>query len=73
MKEQTMWWKFTMVYNPGKTQNAADALSQSKPLHPLYVAMAEEDSDERDMMEVGSETIGVAMLAANVQDGAEMV
>ena len=35
--------------------------------------MAEEDSDERDMMEVGLETIGVAMLAANVQDGAEMV
>jgi hypothetical protein len=37
LKEKTNWWKFNVVYNPGKTQNAADAISRCKPLHNMYM------------------------------------
>ena len=36
IKEKTMCGKFDMLYNPGKMQNAADAISRCKPLHMLY-------------------------------------
>ena len=29
IKEKIMSWKFNMIYNPGKMQNAADAISRS--------------------------------------------
>ena len=40
---------FEMIYNPGKLQSAADALSRCRPLHMLYVSVDQEriaDSDK---------------------------
>ena len=44
-----MCWRFEMIYNPGKLQSAADALSRCRPLHMLYVSVDQEriaDSDK---------------------------
>jgi hypothetical protein len=38
LKEKTNRWKFTTVYNPGESQQAADAISRCKPLHNMYVS-----------------------------------
>ena len=38
IKEKLMPWRFNMVYNPGKNQNVADAISRCKPLHMMYVS-----------------------------------
>ena len=37
IKEKLMPWRFNIVYNPGKTQNAADPISRCKPLHMMCV------------------------------------
>jgi hypothetical protein len=37
IKEKLLCWRFNMIYNPGKTQNAADAISRCEPLHMMYV------------------------------------
>ena len=50
-KEKTMWWRFKIIYNPGKSQTAADALSRTKPLHPLYIAM-DTTNDEQEILEL---------------------
>ena len=52
IKEKLMWWRLQVVYNPGKTQNAADAISRCKPLHPMFVSEGEEeDDDTKDVLE----------------------
>ena len=73
LKEKTMCGKFDVVNNPGKSQNAADGLSRCKPLHTLYITLTEEEDDEKDLMEVMLDTVGVAMQAASVQDGPEIL
>ena len=50
LKEKTMWWRFKVIYNPGKSQEAADAMSRIK--HPLFITLNETDNDEREMLEV---------------------
>jgi hypothetical protein len=42
LKVKTNRWKFTTVYNPGKSQQVADAISRCKPLHNMYVSMMEQ-------------------------------
>ena len=49
IKEKMMCRMFEMIYNPGKLQSAADALSRCRPLHMLYVSVDQEriaDSDK---------------------------
>ena len=44
-----MPWMFEMIYNPGKLQSAADALSRCRSPHMLYVSVDQErvaDSDK---------------------------
>ena len=74
LKEKTMWWNFEIIYNPGKSQLAADTLSRSKPLHNLYISvLVDDETDEQELLEASLDTMGVAMVCANVQDGAELI
>lgn len=73
LKEKTMCGKFDVVNNPGKSQNAADGLSRCKPLHTLYITLTEEEGDEKDLMEVMLDTVGVAMQATSVLDGPKII
>ena len=41
IKEKIMCWRFNMSYNPGKMQNAADAISRCKPLHMMYISTSQ--------------------------------
>ena len=45
IKEKLMPCRFNMVYNPGKTQNTADAISRCKPLHMMYVSAGQHHHD----------------------------
>ena len=48
-----MWWRFKVIYNPGRSHEAADAMSRIKPLRPLFITLDEtDDDDEREMLEV---------------------
>ena len=45
-------WKFDKLYNPGKSQIAADTLSRNKPLYSLYIStVVDDESDEQDLLE----------------------
>ena len=46
-KEKIMCWKFNMIYNPGKMQNAADAISRCKPLHMMYISASQQQASSR--------------------------
>ena len=55
IKEKLMPWRFNMIYNPDKTQSAADAISRCRSL--LYVSIdhtVPTDSDEefREFLEI---------------------
>ena len=55
-----------MVYHPGKTQNAADAISRCKPLHMMYVSAGQHHHNTRhgvvkELLEVDLKTIHAAM------------
>jgi hypothetical protein len=46
-----------MIYNPGKLQSAANAISRCKPLHMLYISVsqttvADENEDVKELMEI---------------------
>ena len=66
-----MWWRFEIIYNPGKDQLAAGALSRMKPLHTLYLnADTEEvEHDTRDIMETDLLTLNEAVHDAYEDDG----
>ena len=38
IKEKLNCWRFDVIYNPGRIQNAADAISRCKPLHMMYIS-----------------------------------
>ena len=46
IKERTLWWKFKMVYTPGKKQLAADALSRRRKLPAMLYSARLNDIDE---------------------------
>ena len=50
IKENTLWWQFTIVHTPGKLQLAADALSRRKTKLPatIYQLRIHEPDDEED-------------------------
>ena len=75
IKEKTMWWRFEMLYNPGRTQNAADALSRMKPLHMLYVSVTnvDDDDDTKDILGAELETLSAAINTAGNDDGMPMI
>ena len=59
-----------MVYNPGRTQSAADAISSCQPLHMLYISIGQTgpaDSDEEFMefLELDLEDVHVAVNLIN--------
>ena len=46
-----------MIYNPGKLQSAADALSRYRPLHMLYLSVDQEkaaysDEELKELLEL---------------------
>ena len=45
IKEKLICWRFNMIYNPCKMQNAADAISRCKPLHMMYVSAGQHQPD----------------------------
>ena len=57
IKEKTMCWKFNMLYNPEKMQNATNAISWCKPLHMLYISasqtpIANENADFKELLQI---------------------
>ena len=60
IKEKLIPWIFNMVYNPGKTQNVADAISICKPLHMMYVS-----AGQHHLLEVDLEIVQTAMNLVN--------
>ena len=70
IKEKLMPWRFNMVYNPGKTQNATDAISRCKTLHMMYVLAGQHHHDMglseiKELLEVDLETIHAAVNLVN--------
>ena len=70
IKEKLMPWRFNMISNPGKTQNAADEISQCKPLHMMYVSAGQHHHDTRhgevkELLEVDLEIVHAAMNLVN--------
>ena len=73
IKEKLMPWRFAMVYNPGKIQNAADALLRCRPLHMLYVSIDQtgptgSDEEFREFLELDLEDVHVAVNLVNNDD-----
>ena len=59
-----------MIYNPGKLQSAADAISRCRPLHMLYVLVdqmrvANSDEELREFLELDLEDVHVAINLVN--------
>lgn len=52
VKEKIMSWKVNMIYNPGKMQNAADAISRGKPLYMMYISAKQISSEHNDVKEI---------------------
>ena len=57
IKEKTMCWKFNMLYNPEKMQNATNAISWCKPLNMLYISasqtpIANENADFKELLQI---------------------
>ena len=78
IKEKTMCWRFEMIYNPGKLQSAADALSRCRPLHMLYVSVdqtrvADSDKELREFLEVDLEEVHVAITLVNNDEEVKMM
>ena len=65
-----------MLYNPGRTQNTADALSRMKPLHMLYVSVTsvdDGDDDTKDILWAELEMLSAAISPAGNDDGMPMI
>ena len=78
IKEKIMCWKFNMIYNPGKMQNAADVISRCKPLHMLYISASQEPvssgyDDIKEILEIDLEVVHMAINSVSSDTEATMM
>ena len=67
-----------MIYNPGKMQNAADAISRCKPLHMMYISVSQhqpsdQGDDVKEVMEADLEGIHITLNSVSSDADATMM